>query len=68
MQESAVQTFTKVVPLEQAEATKLGDLYSKLSPPGHDDLRNAYVNTDKAMFKTRYDEILNIKSAIEARK
>jgi hypothetical protein len=47
---------------------QLRDLYSKLSTTEHDDPRNAYVLTEKAMFQTRYGEILNIESALIARK
>lgn len=65
---SAFQSFTKIVPLLQTEATTLRDLYAKLSITEHDDLRNAYVNTDKAMFQTRYSQIQNIETAVAARK
>lgn len=65
---SAFQSFTKIVPLLQAEATMLRDLYAKLSITEHDDPRNAYVNTDKAMFQTRYDQIQNIEIDVAARK
>ena len=65
---SAFQSFTKIVPLLQAEATMLRDLYAKLSITEHDDPRNAYVNTDKAMFQTRYDQIQNTETAVAARK
>lgn len=64
---TAFHSFTKVVALLPAEATKLGDLYAKLSISEHDDLRNAYVNSDKAMFQTRYDQIIAIETAIKAR-
>ncbi|PKN60192.1 MAG: hypothetical protein CVU53_04340 [Deltaproteobacteria bacterium HGW-Deltaproteobacteria-11] len=47
-----------------AEASTLRDLYAKLSPDMHDDLRNFYVNTDKAMFQTRYDQIVAVETAI----
>jgi len=60
--------FTKLVPLEPAEATSLRDLYGKLSVTEHDDPRTCYVNTDKAMFQTRYNNILSIETAIVARK
>lgn len=65
---SDFQNFTKIVPLLQDEAQTLRDLYAKLSVPEHDDPRNAYVNSDKAMFQTRYDQILNIETAVAARK
>ncbi|HYG22536.1 MAG TPA: AAA family ATPase [Verrucomicrobiae bacterium] len=64
---TAFQSFTKVVPLLPAEATTLRDLYAKLSITEHDDPRNAYVNTDKAMFQTRYNQILGIEAAIIGR-
>lgn len=60
--------YTKLVPLLAAEATDLRDLYAKLSISEHDDDRNAYVNTDKTMFQTRYDKIKTIEAAIVARK
>lgn len=65
---SAFQDFTKIVPLLPTEATTLRDLYAKLSITEHDDPRNAYVNADKAMFQTRYDQIQNIETAVAARK
>lgn len=64
---TAFQSFTKVVALLPTEATKLRDLYAKLSITEHDDPRNAYVNTDKAMFLTRYNLILGIETAIQGR-
>jgi ElaB/YqjD/DUF883 family membrane-anchored ribosome-binding protein len=64
----AFQCFTKIVPLLPTEAITLRDLYSRLSITEHDDPRNAYVNTDKAMFQTRYDKICAIEAAIEGRK
>lgn len=64
---TAFQSFTKVVALLPAEATELCDLYAKLSIAEHDDPRTAYVNTDKAMFQTRYGQILAIETAIKAR-
>ncbi len=65
---TAFQSFTKIVPLLPAEATTLRDLYAKLSITEHDDPRTAYVNTDKAMFQTRYDQILAVEAAIISRK
>lgn len=65
---SAFGDFTKVTALLSEEAVILGDLYAKLSPPEHDDPRNLFVNTDKAMFQTRYESILNIEAAIRRRK
>ncbi len=60
--------FTKVVPLLATEAQTLKDLYAKLSTTEHDDPSNAYVNTDKAMFQSRYNAIKAIEAAIESRK
>ncbi len=65
---SAFQDFTKIVPLLQAEATTLRDLYAKLSITEHDDPRIAYVNSDKAMFLARYNSLLAIEAAVAARK
>ena len=65
---TAFQSFTKVVALLPTEATALRDLYEKLSITEHDDPRNAYVNTDKAMFQTRYNQILAIEAAVVARR
>jgi hypothetical protein len=65
---SAFSEFTKVVPLLPSEAQSLRDLFEKLSITEHDDPRNAYVNTDKAMFVTRYNAIKNIETAIVGRK
>ncbi len=67
-QVSAFDDFTKIVPLLPAEAQSLRDLFEKLSITEHDDPRNAYVNTDKAMFQTRYDTIKAIETAIIGRK
>lgn len=65
---SEFQHFTRLVPLLPTEATMLRDLYSKLSITEHDDPRAAYVNTDKATFRSRYDDLVNIEAAIESRK
>lgn len=67
-QVSAFDDFTKVVPLLPAEAQMLRDLFAKLSISEHDDPRNSYVNTDKAMFQNRYNHIKAIESAIVGRK
>ena len=64
---TAFQSFTKIVALLPAEATTLRDLYAKLSITEHDDPRTCYVNTDKAMFQTRYDHIVAIETAIKTR-
>ena len=60
--------YTKLVRLEPAEATTLRDLYAKLSITEHDDARNAYVNTDKATFQNRYNNILVIETAVISRR
>jgi len=65
---TAFPSFTKVVALLPAEAITLRDLYAKLSITEHDDPRNAYVNTDKAMFNTRCAQILAIEAAIVSRR
>jgi energy-coupling factor transporter ATP-binding protein EcfA2 len=67
-QVSAFHDFTKVVPLLPAEAQTLKDLYAKLSTTEHDDPTNAYVNTDKAMFLSRYNAIKAIEAAIVSRR
>lgn len=64
---TAFQSFTKIVALLPTEATTLRDLYAKLSITEHDDPRICYVNTDKAVFQTRYNQIVAIESAIIAR-
>lgn len=64
---TAFQSFTKIVALLPTEATMLRDLYAKLSITEHDDPRNCYVNTDKAMFQTRYDNIVAVETAIKGR-
>lgn len=65
---SEFHNYTKLVPLEYAEATTLRDLYAKLSITEHDDARNAYVNTDKVTFQSRYDAIVTVESAVISRK
>lgn len=64
---TAFQGFTKLVALLRAEATTPRDLYAKLSITEHDDPRNVCVNSDKAMFQTRYNQILAIETAIKGR-
>ena len=65
---SEFHEFTKLIPLLPAEAAKLRDLYAKLSISEHDDPRNAYVNTDKATFQSRYDAIIGVETDILSRK
>jgi len=67
-QVSAFDEFTKVVPLLPTEAQTLKDLFAKLSITEHDDPRNAYVNSDKAMFQTRYNSIKTIETTVISRK
>lgn len=65
---SQFQHYTKLVALLPEEAAILRDLYERLSPPEHGgDARNSYVNTDKAMFQTRYNKILAVETAVKAR-
>jgi recombinational DNA repair ATPase RecF len=68
LQITAFDEFTKVTPLEKQEAVDLKELYEKLSITEHDDPRNAFVNSNKAMLQTRYDKIKKIEAAIIARK
>ncbi len=65
---SEFHEFTKLVPLLPAEAAKLRDLYAKLSISEHDDPRNAYVNTDKSAFQSRYDTITAVETDLISRK
>lgn len=60
--------FTKLVPLNTTEAQSLRDLYSLLSVPEHDDPRNHYAGTTRAMFSNWYGEICNIETALAARR
>jgi hypothetical protein len=60
--------FTKLVPLTDAEATNLRDLYSDLSPPEHDDPRNFYVSKNKVQFQHWYDQIMAIEAQLLARR
>ncbi len=64
---SGYREFTKLIPLLPDEATLLGDLFSRLSPFEHDDQRTEYVNVDKAVFQTRYDQIRAVEHAITNR-
>ncbi|MCG8041358.1 MAG: AAA family ATPase [Candidatus Thiodiazotropha taylori] len=65
---SEFREFTKVVPLLEQEADELRDLFSNLSPPEHDDIRNFYVTKTKAQFNTWYNRIVAIKDAVESRR
>ena len=57
-----------IIPLTQEEATTLSDIYSRVSPWEHDDIRTWYLNGDKTAFETRYRAVKKIKDAIESRK
>ncbi|MFC1603195.1 AAA family ATPase [Pseudomonadota bacterium] len=65
---SEFRKFTKVVPLLVQEADELRDLFSHLSPPEHDDIRNFYITKTKAQFNTWYSRIVAIKEAVESRR
>lgn len=65
---SDFQNFTKIVPLLANEAYQLSDLYSRLSPTEHDDIRMFYTTKTKAQYSTWYQEIILIKNAVEARR
>lgn len=60
--------FTKLVPLTNNEATKLKDLFRRLSPWEHADPRTWYTTTDKTVFQNRLIEIEQIENDIIARK
>ena len=45
------------------EAILLRILFSKLSITEYDDSRNAYINTEKAVFQSRYDQICQLNKA-----
>jgi len=65
---SEFHAFTKLVPLEAAEADTLRDIYANLSPPEHDDPRNFYTSRSRAQFNTWLTQINAIKAALEARR
>lgn len=65
---SEFQKYTKLVPLLPTEATTLRDLYGKLSITEHDDIRNCYINTNKAVFANRYAQIIAVEAAVISRK
>jgi hypothetical protein len=64
---SVFEKYTKVTPISIGEAVELKELFSKLSPPEHDDPMNNYTTTSKAVFQTRFDRILAIARNIESR-
>ncbi|RMV92713.1 AAA family ATPase [Pseudomonas caricapapayae] len=65
---SNFKDYTKLVPLLQAEADRLKDLYANLSPLEHDDLRNYYSGKTIFQFQSWYDEIKNMKTQLELRR
>lgn len=65
---SEFHQFTKLVPLEAAEADTLRDIYANLSPPEHDDPRNFYTSRSRTQFSTWLGQINAIKAAVEARR
>jgi DNA repair exonuclease SbcCD ATPase subunit len=65
---SEFHAFTKLVPLDAAEADTLRDIYADLSPPEHDDPRNFYTSRSRAQFNTWLAQINAIKTALEARR
>lgn len=67
-QVSEFHAFTRLVPLEAAEADTLRDIYANLSPPEHDDPRNFYTTRSRTQFSTWLGQINAIKTALEARR
>lgn len=65
---STFNNFTKVVSLNQAEATALRDHYRNLSVPGHEDPRNYYSMKPKAIYSRIYSDICDIKDALISRR
>lgn len=65
---SIFNQFTKLVPLETMEATKLVDIYSDISVPGHDDPRNHYANVERSDFLDWYDDICTIEADLKSRR
>lgn len=65
---SVFHKYIGIIPLTQEEATTLSDIYSRVSPWEHDDQRTWFLNSDKAVFQTRYDKVKMIKAAIISRK
>lgn len=65
---SAFNNFTKVVSLNQAEATTLKDHYRNLSVPEHEDPRNYYSMKTKAIYSQIYSDICDIETALISRR
>lgn len=65
---SEFHAFTRLVPLEAAEADTLRDIYANLSPPEHDDPRNFYTARSRTQFNTWLGQINAIKAAVEGRR
>ncbi len=68
LQVSEFHAFTKVVPLQPAEADTLRDIFANLSPPEHDDPRNFYTTRSRTQFNTWLGQIHATKAALEARR
>jgi len=68
LQESNFHQFTKIVPLLEGEANELKDLYSNLSPPEHDDVRNYYTAKSRFQFKNWFNRIVAVKITVESRR
>ncbi len=65
---SEFHAFTKLVPLTDAEADTLRDIYANLSPSEHDDPRNFYTTRSRIQFNTWLAQINATKAALEARR
>ena len=57
--------YTKLKPLHEDEATTLTDLYSRLSPNSHDNPVPEFQKLDKEIFKSRYQQIKEIKTNLK---
>lgn len=68
LQDSNFHQFTKIVPLLEGEANELKDLYSNLSPPEHDDVRNYYTTKSRLQFKNWFDRVVAVKITVESRR
>jgi len=65
---SIFDEYTKIIPLLDSEAAVLKELYARLSMSEHHDPRNTYINTDKAMFQSRFNQLIALEAAIISRK
>jgi hypothetical protein len=68
MQVSVFTNYEKLIRLLPSESVKFRELYSKLSITEHDDPRDCYINQPKAVFQSRYDEIILIENTIKSRR